>query len=112
VTGESSIAAAAGHFRPRPGAAAASFADDRVGADLPIALDADEWLFWVGLSHPDEADLTTAVLAIGAAQALKITQQTAASVESGKFSTRLLDPAMAKRSSRQLPSVGRRSEYP
>jgi hypothetical protein len=60
------------------------------------------------LSHPDEADLTTAVLAIGAAQALKITQQTA----SRKFSTRLLDPAVAKRSSRQLPSVGRRSEYP
>ena len=50
-----------------------------LGHDLPIEPNADEWLFWVGLSHPDEADLTTAVLAIGAAQALKITKQTAAS---------------------------------
>jgi len=83
-----------------------------LGHDLPIEPNADEWLFWVGLSHPDEADLTTAVLAIGAAQALKITQQPRRRVGSGKFSTRLLNPAMAKRSSRQLPSVGRRSEYP
>jgi len=83
-----------------------------LGHDLPIEPNADEWLFWVGLSHPDEADLTTAVLAIGAAQALKITQQTAASGGERKILNQVVGPALAKRSSRQLPSVGRRSEYP
>ena len=63
-----------------------------LGHDLPIGPNADEWLFWVGLSHPDEADLTTAVLAIGAAQALKITQQTAASGGERKILNQVVGP--------------------
>src|SRR5215472_16947639 len=63
-----------------------------LGRDLPIQPNADEWLFWVGLSHPDEADLTTAVLAIGAAQALKITQQTAASGGEPKILKQVVGP--------------------
>jgi hypothetical protein len=63
-----------------------------LGHDLPIEPNADEWLFWVGLSHPDEADLTTAVLAIGAAQALKITQQTAASGGEPKILNQVVGP--------------------